>query len=108
MSNVFEVRIHARLGVQSESLIDRYGATAVTLSVLAGLAAFAASAASLVFPDVLRGPAAMNGSLLGTALVLIVITLPTLAISMVLVNRGSVVALLGWLGALASIAYQAV
>jgi hypothetical protein len=108
MSNVFEVRIQARLGVQSESLTDRFGATAVTLSVLAGLAAFAASAASLVFGEVLRGPAAMNGSLQGTALVLIVVTLPTLVVSMALVSQGSAIALLGWLGALTSIAYQGV
>lgn len=108
MSSVIDVRIHARLGARSESLTERYGAAAVTLSVLAAVAALAASGASLIFGDALRGPAAMNGSLQGTALVLIVITLPVLASSMALAARGSTIALLGWLGALTSIAYQGV
>ena len=39
---------------------------------------------------------------------LLVVTLPTLLISMWLVERGSTLALLGWLGAIASIAYQGI
>jgi hypothetical protein len=108
MAGVVDIRIHARIGTRADSLSDQYGATAVGLSVLAALAGLAAAAASLLFGDVLRGPAAMNGSLQGTALVLIVITLPTLAVSMALAARGSTVALVGWLGALTSIAYQGV
>ncbi len=44
----------------------------------------------------------------GTALVLLVVTLPVLAVSMALVSRGASVAIIGWLGALGSIAYQSV
>lgn len=108
MSGVFEVRLQARVGVRSDRTAVHVGRVPVVLSIGAALATIGTSAASLLWGDLLRGPAAMNGSLQGTALVLLVVTLPVLLASMALVERGSTLALLGWLGALASIAYQGV
>jgi len=108
MSGVLEVRLNARIGLRPERAADVVGQAPVVLSLLAAFATFFAAGASLLMGDVLRGPAAMNGSLQGTALVLLVVTLPVLLISMLLVERGSTVALLGWLGAIASIAYQGI
>ena len=108
MSSVLEVRLQARLRPSNEHAAQLVGRASIVLSLCAALAAFAASSASLVWPDVLRGPAAMNGSLQGTALVMLVVTLPVLIGSMWLVERGSTIALLGWLGAVSSIAYQGI
>lgn len=108
MSSVFEVRFRARVGTHAERAVDIVGRAPIVLSLAAAVATAAASLASLLRPDLLRGPAAMNGSLEGTALVLLVVTLPVLLASMWLVERGSTLALLGWLGALAAIAYQGV
>jgi hypothetical protein len=108
MSGVLELRLQARLGVRPEHAADVVGRAPVVLSLFAAAVTAAASVLSLAFGDALRGPAAMNGSLQGTALVLLVVTLPVLLVSMALVARGSTLALLGWLGAVTSIAYQGV
>jgi hypothetical protein len=63
---------------------------------------------ALVFPEAIQAPAVTVGNMLGTALVLGMVTLPILGISMVLVARGNTVAVVFWLGALGSIAYQSV
>jgi hypothetical protein len=108
MSSVLEVRLHARISPRAEGAVGLVGRAPVVLSLAAAVVALAASVASLAWPHLLRGPAAMNGSLEGTALVLVVVTLPVLLASMWLVEQGATLALLGWLGALASIAYQGV
>lgn len=66
-------------------------------------------ASGLTFADhgILTGPAAMNGSARGTALVLLAVTAPVMAAAMVLAARGSVRAIVVWLGALASVLYNA-
>jgi hypothetical protein len=61
----------------------------------------------LLLPEFIRAPAVSIGNLQGTALVLGIVTLPVLMASMVLVQR-TPVALVFWLGALGSIAYQSV
>jgi hypothetical protein len=108
MSSVLEVRLQARVGTRGRLVAEDVGRAPVVLSLATAAVTFAASALSLLYGDALRGPAAMNGSLQGTALVLLVVTLPVLLVSMWLAERGSVLALLGWLGALAAIAYQGV
>ena len=108
MSSVLEVRLHARIGARRERAIEVVGRAPVVLSLLAALATFLAAGASLVWPDLLRGPAAMNGSLLGTALVLVLVTVPVLLASMWLADRGCTLAYLGWLAGLTGIAYQGV
>ena len=78
------------------------------LSAALALDTLVAAGTAWLFRDLLRGPEVSIGSLQGTALVLLVVTLPVLLASMALTARGMTVALVGWLGALGSVAYQAV
>ena len=78
------------------------------LSAALALVAAAVGAATFLIPGVLRGPAVMNGSARGTALVVLVVAVPALLLSMRWAAAGSVRALIVWLGAIAYIAYQAV
>jgi hypothetical protein len=84
------------------------GTAPYVLSIALAAVSLAATAGALVFPDALRGPAVTIGNLQGTALVLLVVTLPLLVASMALLQRGVAVALIFWLGAAGSIAYQSV
>jgi hypothetical protein len=91
------------------------GAALVPLSSAAGwlsgaLAAVAATAAAvtLFVPGVLRGPAVMNGSARGTALVALFVAVPVLALSMAAAARGSLRAAVVWLGAVTYLLYNAV
>lgn len=56
---------------------------------------------------ILTGPAAMNGSARGTALVLLFVVTPVMAVAMALAVRGSVRSVVVWLGALAAMLYNA-
>ena len=84
------------------------GRVSYLLSSAAGLVTLAAVAGALLMPDAIRAPAVTVGNLQGTAWVLGVVTLPVLIVSMALMARGMAVALVFWLGALGSIAYQSV
>jgi hypothetical protein len=84
------------------------GQTPYALSVALAVVTFAAVVAALLLREALRGPAVSVGNMQGTALVLLGVTLPVLVASMVLLARGVTVALIFWLGALGSIAYQSV
>jgi len=66
-------------------------AGALTVSAVVGAATF-------FVPSVLRGPAAMNGSARGTALVVLVLGVPLTAVALAWARRGSAGAVLGWLG----------
>jgi hypothetical protein len=76
-------------------------------SALAVIAAVAAGATFLV-PGVLRGPAVMNGSARGTALVVLLVAVPALGLAMWKVVQGSVRAQIVWLGAVGYILYNSV
>lgn len=93
---------------QTVAPTDRLGRAPFVLSGLLAIDAIVATLASLARPDLIHGPAASIGSLRGTALVVLVVGVPLLAASMALVRRGSLLALLGWLGVLAYISYQGV
>ncbi len=67
-----------------------------------------AAAATFFVPGVLRGPAVMNGSARGTALVVLLVAIPTLLLAMGSAAAGAIRALIVWMGAIAYIAYQAV
>jgi hypothetical protein len=67
-----------------------------------------AVAATFFIPGVLRGPAVMNGSARGTALVILVLGLPALLIAMRWAAKGSIRALIVWLGVIAYLSYNAV
>jgi hypothetical protein len=85
-----------------------FGRLPFVLSTALAATSVAACLGALLFPELLRGPAVSIGNLQGTALVLLVVTVPVLVASMALVARGGELALLGWLGAVASILYQSV
>jgi hypothetical protein len=74
----------------------------------AALAVVAAASALLTYlaPDVLHGPAVMNGSARGTALVVALAGVPVLACSVILARRGSVIAVVTWLGAVGFLLYN--
>jgi hypothetical protein len=69
------------------------------VAALAGLTTFFAS-------NLLRGPAVMNGSARGTALVVFALAVPLLALAMFGASRGSTRAIILWLGAAAYILYN--
>jgi hypothetical protein len=101
------VRVYGR----SHSVLRRGATLAASTYWLSGtlaLVAAAAAAATFFIPGVLRGPAVMNGSARGTALVVLVVAVPALVLAMWSAATGSVRALVVWLGAIASIAYQTV
>ena len=84
------------------------GRASYPLSIGAGLVTLAAVAGALLLPEAIRAPAVTVGNLQGTAWVLGVVTLPVLVVSMAMLARGMAVAVVFWLGALGSIAYQSV
>ena len=86
---------------------DRVGHAPYVLSAALALDALAVTLTSLLARDLIRGPAVSVGNLQGTALVMGVVTVPVLVASMLLAARGPA-ALVAWVGALGSIAYQAV
>ena len=70
--------------------------------------ATAAAAGTFFVPGVLRGAAVMNGSARGTALVLLVVGLPTLIAAMYWATRGSLRAQVLWLGVVGYLIYNSV
>ncbi|MGC2240564.1 MAG: hypothetical protein WA726_06970 [Acidimicrobiia bacterium] len=76
------------------------GALAVVGAIAAGL--------SLFVPSLLTGTDVTNGNTRGTALVMLVVGIPTLLISMWFASRGSWRGRLVWLGVLAYLAYNGV
>jgi hypothetical protein len=72
---------------------------------LAGITA-AAAAATFFVPGILRGTAVMNGSARGTALVMLLVAVPTLLGGAVRARRGSTRGLFAWLGATGYITYN--
>jgi hypothetical protein len=79
---------------------------AYVLSTLLALAAAITCAATAFVPGILNGPAVMNGSARGTALVALVGAVPTLLAAMWLARRGSARAVVVWLGAVLYLAYN--
>jgi hypothetical protein len=76
---------------------------------LSGALAVAAAASALltyVTTGLLRGPAVMSGSARGTALVVLLVGVPVLAGSVILARRGSVIAVVTWLGAIGFLLYN--
>jgi len=76
--------------------------TSGVLGVVAGTGALL----SVLFPGVLEGEPALDGNLRGTALVVLVVVLPLLALAMVRTAHGSARWLVVWLAAVAHLLYQ--
>jgi len=80
------------------------GRTAYWLSAALAVTAAAGSLLTFTVPAVLRGTAVMNGSARGTALVVLLAGVPTLACSILLAARGSAAAVITWLGSASPVA----
>jgi hypothetical protein len=101
------IRLAVLTGSRTDAGVRLTRATFGLSGALAVVAA-AAMAATIFVPGVLRGLPAMNGSARGTALVLLVVTIPTLVLAMLFAARGSLAAALIWIGALAHVLYNSV
>ena len=86
----------------------RTGPLPYALSGALAVAAAASAAFSFFLPSVLTGAAVGNGNLRGTALVVLLLGVPTLVTAMVATSRGATRWLVGWLGTLGYLLYQAV
>ena len=108
MASMTSPRSTARPTTVTRPRAEWAGQLAEALSIALAIVTLAAVVTALLFRDALRGPAVSVGNMQGTALVLLVITLPVLVLSMLLLARGVTVALIFWFGAVGSIAYQSV
>jgi hypothetical protein len=82
------------------------GTAPYRLSVLLAAVTVLAASPTLLRPSLLSGPAVMIGSARGTALVLLVLTVPALLLSAHATAAGSARGLAVWLGALSHLTYQ--
>lgn len=78
------------------------------LSAALGVAAAVASGLTVALPSLLTGVAGSNGNMRGTAVVVLVVGVPVLALAMIGASRGSPRAFVVWLGTLGYLLYQAV
>ncbi len=65
-----------------------------------------ATITALAMPDLLNGPAVMVGSMRGTALVVLVPGIPTVALGMASARRGGLLGVAAWVGGVAFVTYQ--
>ncbi len=93
---------------ERDSAAGRAARHAYWVSGALAVVSTAAAAATFFVPRVLRGPAVMNGSARGTALVMLAVGLPLLIVSVYLASRGSIRARVVWLGTVAYFLYNSV
>jgi len=86
----------------------RRGGAAYLLSGLLAVTATANGLLTFLVPGVLHGTAVMNGSARGTALAVLLLGVPVLAVSMALARSGSPRAVVCWLGAVGFVLYNSV
>src|SRR5215472_1205036 len=86
----------------------RRGRAAYWVSGLLAVTATANGLLTFLVPGVLHGTAVMNGSARGTALAMLLLGVPVLAVSMALARAGSPRAVLCWLGAVGFVLYNSV
>jgi hypothetical protein len=82
-------------------------AAAGWLTVAALVVTTVGAAVTFAVPSVLRGPAVTNGSARGTALVVLLVGVPLTAVGLLRARAGSDGAVLGWLGGLGYLLYNA-
>ncbi len=92
----------------SPAPVDRTTGVALGLSWLLAAAALAASVVTLTVPDLLSGTPVMNGSAMGTALVVLAIAVPILTIATRRAGAGSLRALVVATGITAYLVYNGV
>ncbi|HEX6843844.1 MAG TPA: hypothetical protein VF235_01900 [Actinomycetota bacterium] len=78
------------------------------LAVALAVVTTVACALTFFLPDVLVGPDVMNGSARGTAIVVLLVTVPVLVVGLARTDRGSAFGLLLVLGSVAHVLYQSV
>ena len=88
--------------------VVRAGSLPYALSGALAVAATVSAAFSFFLPSALTGAAVGNGNLRGTALVVLLLGVPTLLMAVVGTSRGSARWLVVWLGTLGYLLYQAV
>jgi len=91
MATVVRRSVHVTAEDAGSRVIEPDG-VAYRLSMAPAVTAAAGSLLTFTIPDLLRGPAVMNGSARGTALAVLLAGVPVLACSMLLAARGSAVA----------------
>jgi hypothetical protein len=84
------------------------GRAAYWVSGLLAVTTTANGLLTFLVPGVLHGTAVMNGSARGTALAMLLLGVPVLAVSMALARAGSPRAVLCWLGAVGFVLYNSV
>lgn len=97
-----------RLPLVDRAAVIHAGTAPYRLSAQLAVVAVLAALPTLLRPSLLSGPDVMIGSARGTALVVLVLTVPLLVFSAHATSRGSARGLVLWLGALAHLAYQGV
>ena len=90
------------------SAASSWSGAAYLVSGLLAAVSVAGAGATFFVPGVLRGPAVMNGSARGTALVMLVVGVPALLLSTYLASRGSLRARIVWLGTIGYFVYNAI
>lgn len=96
------------IAVESRPYRQRAGTPAFRFSAALAVVAALTTAISVFFPSVFRDPAMTAGNARGTALVMLVVALPTLLAGMTLAWRGILWGRVIWLGALAYLTYNAI
>lgn len=95
-----------RLPLQDRPAVLDSGQAPYWTSGLLGLVAASGALLSVLFPGVLHGEPVLDGNLRGTALVVLVVVLPILALAMVRTAHGSARWLVMWIAAVAHLLYQ--
>ena len=96
------------VGRRATAAASSWSRATYLVSGLLAAASAAGAAATFFVPGVLRGPAVMNGSARGTALVMLVVGVPALLLSTYFAARGSQRARIVWLGTIGYFVYNAV
>jgi hypothetical protein len=76
------------------------------LSALMLVATLASTVTVLARPELVHGPAVMVGSMRGTALAVLALGMPIVAVAMAAARDGRLLGYVGWIGGVAFIAYQ--
>ena len=98
--------VRSRLPLMDRPAVLDSGQAPYWTSGVLGVVAGTGALLSVLFPGVLKGEPALDGNLRGTALVVLVVVLPLLALAMVRTAHGSARWLVVWLAAVAHLHHQ--
>jgi hypothetical protein len=93
---------------RSSRVAPRAGSASFRLSWIAAAFSVIASALTFFVDDVLSGPLVSRGKARGTALIVLVLVTPLMVASMIFTARGSVRALVVWLGSAGYLLYNSI